>query len=74
MMMTLKKEDDDEEGGTRGLVLQLDTGTAVDPKFIPQLELKMEELTTSELWTRTANEAAVHCNALVMRESTWTMW
>jgi hypothetical protein len=49
MMMTLKKEDDDEEGGTRGLVLQLDTGTAVDPKFIPQLELKMEELTTSEL-------------------------
>jgi hypothetical protein len=65
-----EEDDDDEEGGTRGLVLQLDMVPPVDPKFIPQLERHMEEMTTSELLDAyTANEAAVHCNAaLVMRD------
>jgi hypothetical protein len=60
-------DDDDEEGGTRGLVLQLDMVPPVDPKFIPQLEKHMEELTTSELLDAyTANEAAVHYNAALV--------
>lgn len=65
-----EEEEDDEEGGPRGLVLQLDMVPPVDPKFIPQLEVKMEEMTTSELLDAyTANEAAVHCNAaLVMQD------
>ena len=63
-------DDDDEEDQDENapvLVLQLDMVPPVDPKFIPQLELDMDDLTTSELLDVYAtNEAAVYQNAAMM--------
>lgn len=64
-------DDDEEEEGGRRLVLQLDMVPPVDPKFFPQLERYMEEITTSDLLDAyTVNEAAVYHNAaLLMQEA-----
>jgi hypothetical protein len=69
------QEDDDdddeaEEGSKEGIVLHLDMIPAVDPKFVPELERKIPDVTNEELLEAYAiNEAAIYHNAaLILKE------
>jgi len=64
------EDEDDSANEEEGLVLQLDMIPTVDPKFIYELDQKIQDMTAAELLEAySVNEAAVYQNtALLMKE------
>ena len=64
-----EEEEEEEETSDYQLVLHLDMVPPVDPKFVPQLEQHIQDLTASELLDAyAANEAALYQNAASLME------
>ena len=62
-------EDEEEDDEQSGLVLYLDMIPPVDPKFVPELDRKLNDWTTSELLAAYAiNEAAIHQNTILITQ------